>query len=471
MKQRLTQKQVQKLVMTQDLRQSIQMLQYSALELKDYIENEIIENPFLELTESGDLGGDSQPEDSDRADTASDEYAESASHFDDTSDFSGIPDKEASDRKQLAIENTAAISTGLASHLLEQVQLTSLTEEEKDIAEVLISALDDQGLLGKDFESLVEASGFNPALADKVRKVIASFDPAGCAAVSIQESLIFQAQLLPKSKSVVDAIFLLKNHFEDLADLSLHQLSEKSHLTPDEIDSAFLVIRSLEPVPARQFSSKTIDYVIPDVIVKEVDDTLRVFANDSWIPDLRINDDYAKILADDAFRRMKAADRDYLKTKMSSASFLIKGISQRRETLLRTMTALVDFQYDFFMKGPGNLKPLNLSQVAEALNLHESTVSRITTNKYAETQWGVFELKYFFARGIKRLDGSEAESANSVQDRIGELIANETEPLSDQVIADLLKKEGIRIARRTVAKYRSQLGIAVADQRRLHKKE
>lgn len=463
MKQRLVQKQVQKLVMTQDLRQSIELLQYSSLELKDRIEQEMIENPFLELAETDASADRPAREESDQAGEAV--------HYDDASDYSGLPDREASDRKQQAIENTAAMAHGLAAHLLEQIHLTDLTEEEQSVAEVLVSALDARGLLTEDPEVLVRESGFDPRHARKVQRVIASLDPPGCAARTVQESLIFQAELHPEKETAADAIVLLRNFLAELEEMKLPLIVESSGLSEERVNRAIELIRSLEPIPARRFSSQTVEYIVPDVIVMEIDGSLRVFLNDSWIPDLRINEDYAKILEAEAFHTMKAEDKEYLRSRLHSASFLIRAIKQRQRTLLRTMKAIVDFQEEFFRCGPGHLRPLTLRTIAEELNLHESTVSRITSNKYVQTRWGVFELKYFFARGLKKLDGTEGESATGVQDRIRALIEAETEPLSDQEIANLLKKEGIRIARRTVAKYRGILGIPVAELRRKHKKE
>ncbi len=463
MKQRLVQKQVQKLVMTQDLRQSIELLQYSSLELKDRIEQEMIENPFLEMAE-----GDSGPELPAREET---DYSQEASHYDDASDFSGVPDREASDRKQQAIENTATQAPGLSAHLLEQIQLTDLSDEERRVAEVLLSALDSNGLLGQDPETLIKESGFDPRLAEKVQRVVASLDPPGCAARSVQQSLIFQAEQHPDKEIAAHAILLLKDFLPELEEGNLEAVAERSGLSIETVEQAIELIRSLEPVPARHYSSMAIEYIIPDVIVMDIDGTPKVFPNDSWIPDLRINEDYARILEGEAVRTMKAEDRDYLKNRMHSASFLIRGLKQRRRTLLRTMNSIVGFQEEFFRRGPGHLKPLNLRMVAEELGLHESTVSRITSNKYVQTRWGVFELKYFFARGLKKLDGVESESSASIQERIRTIVENETDPLSDQAIADILKKEGIRIARRTVAKYRGILGIPVAETRRQHKKE
>lgn len=463
MKQRLVQKQVQKLVMTQDLRQSIELLQYSSLELKDRIEQEMIENPFLELAEADVNAERPAREEAD--------YAGEASHYDDASDYSGMPDREASDRKQQAIENTAAMAPGLAAHLLEQIHLTDLSDEEQSVAEVLLSALDGQGLLTEDPAILLQESGFDSRHAEKVQRVIASLDPPGCAARSVQQSLIFQAELHPEKRVAADAILLLRDFLPELEDGDRQLIIDRSGLSAERVEKAIELIRSLEPVPARHFSQQTVEYVVPDVIVMEIDGMPKVFPNDSWIPDLRINEDYARILEAEAFRTMKTEDKDYLKNRMHSASFLIRGLKQRRRTLLRTMNAIVGFQEEFFRRGPGHLKPLNLRMVAEELSLHESTVSRITSNKYVQTRWGVFELKYFFARGLKKLDGVESESSTSIQDRIRILIESESEPLSDQAIANILKKEGIRIARRTVAKYRGILGIPVAESRRSHKKE
>lgn len=464
MKQRLVQKQVQKLVMTQDLRQSIELLQYSSLELKDRIEQEMIENPMLELAEAETPGPVDSPQNAERKDADVRDVAAEVSHYDDASDYGGPPDYEASDRKQQAIENTASAVPGLAAHLLEQIQLTDLDEASLRAAEVIVSALDSRGFLTDDAETLLRESGLDPGLAPKVLSTIAALDPPGCGARSIQEALILQARLLlPRSK---DALLLLDTHLDLLEGGDVERISATSGISVERVAAAIDLIRTLEPHPGHLYSSASVNYIIPDVIVMDVDGALRVFPNDSWIPDLRINEDYAKILESETFQAMKAEDREYLRTRYNSASWLIRGLRQRRQTLLRAMQSIVGFQQEFFAKGPGNLRPLNLRMVAEDLGLHESTVSRITSNKYVQTRWGVFELKYFFARGLKRLDGTESESSTSIQDRIRMLIAAETEPLSDQAIADILKKQGIRIARRTVAKYRGLLHLPAAELRR-----
>ncbi|MBW7856711.1 MAG: RNA polymerase factor sigma-54 [Leptonema sp. (in: Bacteria)] len=470
MKQRLVQKQTQKLMMTQELRQSIELLQYSALDLRDLIEQEIIENPFLEITES------TSTEIS--ASTQTTDYQQEASHFDDASDYSGIPDYEASDRKQQTIENTAELRPSLAAHLLEQIHLTRLTEKEQDAAEVILSALDDKGFLTQDASILLSESGFDANLAPKLQRTIAALDPIGCGANDMQQSLIFQAELKPISQQRIDALLLLKKYFDSFKKLDVEKMAKQASISIERTQAAIEYIQSLEPVPGRNFSSGNVEYVVPDVIVIETEDRdsnnnskLMVLINDSWIPDLHVNDEYVKIIEADQFTLMKTEDQDYLKTKFHLASFLIRGIRQRQRTLLRTTKAIVKFQEDFFYRGPRHLKPLNLKQVAEDLRLHESTVSRVTSNKYVQTKWGVYELKYFFVRGIKSVDGLEVESSTNVQDRIRLLIEKEkSKPLSDQNISDILKKEGIKIARRTVAKYRSSLGIPSADARRTHKK-
>lgn len=465
MKQRLVQKQTQKLMMTQELRQSIELLQYSALDLRDFIEQEIVENPFLEINESASTESENSTLKNQNTD-----HQQEASHFDDSSDYSGLPDYEASDRKQQAIENTAELRPNLAAYLLDQIHLTQLTEEEQEAAEVILSAINDKGFLTQDAATLLRESGFDENLAPKLQRAIASLDPTGCGGIDMQQSLIFQAELQPISQSRIDALLILKNYFDLFKTLDVEKTAKQVNLDLERAQAAISFIQTLEPMPGRNFNSGTVQYVVADVIVIEVDGSLKVLINDSWIPDLQINSEYAKIVEAEQLASMKAEDQLYLKTKFNSASFLIRGIRQRQRTLLRAMNAIVKFQEDFFYRGPRHLKPLNLKQVAEEIRLHESTVSRVTSNKYVQTKWGVYELKYFFARGIKSIDGVEVESSTNVQDRIRIVIEQESKPLSDQNIADILKKEGIRIARRTVAKYRALLGIPSADERRIHKK-
>ncbi|MEQ8353395.1 MAG: RNA polymerase factor sigma-54 [Leptospiraceae bacterium] len=457
--QQLVQKQTQRLVMTQDLRQSIELLPLSNLELSERIQTELLENPLLELKEEEETSR----EPAERPAPSTDDAAESESRSrEEYSDYGQI-DYEGADRKNQFLQNAVTSHSSLQEYLTEQLRLTNLNAEEFEAATIIISAIDQRGFLTESPEVLLEDQKLSAGTISKILATIRELDPSGCGVAGVQEALLVQAALANAEPFVLK---LLEHHFEDLEKLDYKKIEKETGSNEARIHSALQFIRTLEPFPGTRYSTREPDYVVPDLIVVEMDDRINVIINDDWIPALQINESYKKLLSGG-----KEGDTEYLDTKLSSATWLLRGIKQRRQTLYRTMQTIVEQQEEFFRKGHGHLVPLTLREVADDLEMHESTISRITTNKYVQTRWGIFELKYFFTSALKKADGGKGESSTNIKERVQKLVDAEdpTAPLSDQEIADRIATEGVSIARRTVAKYRKILNIPSAERRRILK--
>jgi RNA polymerase sigma-54 factor len=447
MKQRIEQRQVQKLVLTQTLKQSIELLQYSQLELQEKLEEEAKVNPFIKIKKK--------------------EYIPYGI-------FDTYLDYEATEKKHKAIENVAAKNQSLYSHLLEQVEYLNLTEKDKEGIKILISSLDRNGFLNQDPYKLLEPLGFSPREILNLRKTIASLEPYGCGAIDYLESLIFQLELkkdIPESK---DAIFILTNCKKELEEQNLKAIKEKTGFDEDKIQRILSLIRTLNPFPGREYSYEETIYIEPDVyvFVEEIehngnkDYKIDVVLNDKTIQNIEFNKDYINQIQKE--KKLSQKEIEELKKKYYNAQSLIYAIQQRNETLLKVTKSIVKFQKEFFINGK-HLQPLKLRDIAEDVGIHESTVSRVCTHKYVYTKWGTFELKYFFRRGLKQINNKNAITTDDVKELIKQIINNEdkTIPLKDNEIVDILLKKGIKISRRTVAKYRKDLGIPSVSKRKL----
>ncbi len=488
--QNLVQKQTQRLVITQDLRQSIELLPLSNLELSERIQKEILENPLLEEreSESGENSAaaqavpaekpktegqdDGEGEDSWRSETseraAERDFGSREYNRNDYSPGDAARGAERAEQKHQFIQNGVSSNESLADHLLWQLRMSDLESAEIEAGEMIISAIDERGFLVEPLEDLIAGTEVKFADASRALEQIHGFDPIGCGARDIPSSLLVQARLLHPEDLITRR--LLAEHFEDLEKLDYKKIERVTGYSRDDIETSLQFVRTLEPYPGTLFAGRQPEYIVPDVLIVDLTDGFEVVINDDWLPTLGINDEYRDMLRS---TRKQTEDREYLQTKLTSAQWLIKSIRQRRQTLYRVMKAILEFQEDFFRNGQGHLRPLTLRMVAEKVELHESTVSRITTNKYAQTRWGVFELKYFFSSSLRSSGGgSEKHSARSIQDRIRILVEEEDDenPLSDQEIMEKIKAEGVQIARRTVAKYRKILKILPADRRKKLKK-
>lgn len=473
--QHLVQKQTQKLVITQDLRQSIELLPMSNLELADKIQKEVLENPMLEIPEefekpegaettSLEAAADIQeraapePEDPEAREAFPDIPLRDEPY---TSGESAASGQERSDKKHQFLQNQIRTQETLADHLLWQIRMSDLSDGQMEAAEIIVSCIDEKGYLTMELEEIVQDTELNLSDAKQALDQIKRCDPVGCGARTVAECLKTQVQILyPLERT---AITILSDHFEDLEKLDFKKM-EKAGLIEADIEAALKVLRSLEPYPGTLFSPARHDYIVPDMSVQEVDGKFEVFVQDEWIPDLKINDRYKNLLKSQT--RFSGEDREYLTAKLNSATWLIKSIRQRRDTMIQVMRSIVRHQTAFFEQGPGNLRPLTLREIAGDVELHESTISRITTNKYVQTRWGIFELKHFFSSSLRNSDGGDDHSARNIKERIQRIVHEETDPLSDQDIVQILKKEGVEIARRTVAKYRKVLRILPADRRK-----
>jgi RNA polymerase sigma-54 factor len=486
--QQITHKQLQKLIMTQDLRQSIELLPLSNQELLERIQNEIIENPFLEETsspetenpKSGTIENHMEPEvqsglegNRDFQESRKSQESESGENFLHTdSSISSEFQADSSDSKHLFIQNGLTRAETLSEHLLWQLHLSDLNEKEMEAGEFLISAIDNHGFLNGDPAQLTEGTGISLSDALSALSQIYNFDPVGCGARDIGETLIIQTKILnPGNPPVEKVLNILENHLIDLEKLDYKKIEKETDLTSSEISSCIQFIKTLEPYPGTTYAPSRSNYIIPDLIVEENDGKTEIFVNDEWIPGIKINEEYLKIAADKKSVKTEA-DREYFQTRLNSANWLLKSIEQRRITMYKVMRAIADIQESFFLHGPNFIKGLTLKEIAEIIQMHESTVSRITTNKYVQTKWGIFELKYFFSSSLKSSTGGDNHSATAIKDRIKVLVDSEDpqNPLSDTDLVNILVKEGVDIARRTVAKYRNTLKIQPADQRKKIKK-
>ncbi len=462
----------QQLVMTPQLQQAIKLLQLNRLELQQTVQQELLENPMLELAEPGD----GEPELPDEAEEvkASEKTEEVDVKEQDSQDFdwenylgeySSAPSSgEGSyreDREAPSYESMHSRSPSLKDHLIWQLRMASLSEQQMEIGAEIIGNLNPDGYLQSPLADIAETLECDEAAVEEVLKVIQQFDPLGVAARDMQECLLIQAVELYPGQDLLHEI--LENHLDDLERRNYQAIAKKQGVPLDEVVEAVHLLRRLEPKPGRQVSDEEPQYITPDIYVDKVDGEYVIMLNEDGLPKLRVNNFYKEALASGASPEAK----EYVQNKLRSALWLIRSIHQRQRTIYKVTESIVKHQKDFLDRGVAFLRPMVLRDVAEDVGMHESTISRVTTNKYVHTPQGVYELKYFFSSGINKVEGG-AVASEAVKERIRRLIAEEDakKPLSDQAIADLLKRENIDIARRTVAKYREMLGILPSSRRR-----
>lgn len=452
----LSLEQTQKLIMTPELRQAIAILQMSAMDLSQFVEEELQENPLLERTDD-ETGKDQVDEvrDEEKFDIDWQEY------FQDSSDLgdSGGPINRDSEYNYEAFVTKAP---SLTEHLSFQLSLSSCPKAVAVIVMYLIGNLDGRGYLKISLDEVAKVLHSNDDQVAAALEVLQSMEPVGIGARSLEECLLLQVKYLNIDNPLLEPI--IKEHLEDLAQGKFNKVAAKLGASVQEVQSAVDAIRMLEPKPARNFThAEETRYIVPDVVVEKVDDEYIILVNDVSAPRIRVNNSYKY-----AVKQSKDDDtRKYVENKLNSALWLIRSIEQRRMTLYRVANTLVELQREFLDYGVKYLKPLNLKDVANRLELHESTISRATSNKYIQTPQGVFEMKYFFSTAIKREAGNDV-SAESIKKLLQEVVAGEDpkKPLSDQKIADLMANKGIKISRRTVTKYRDELGIPSTSQRK-----
>jgi RNA polymerase sigma-54 factor len=473
MEARLTLRQTQRLVMTPMLQQAIQLLQLSTIELQELLQKELTENPMLEESpaEEGPAPEpapeaptlDATPPDA-PATTEAPEVPELP--FDLTEIMFGPPDErtlvQQEQHEETRFENFVGGTTSLADHLDEQLRLSVAETEVRLAGEEIIGNLDEDGYLRATLEEMSEKTHLPLAVFEAALALVQSFDPPGVGARDLRECLLIQLRQQTDPDPL--AVEILEGHFDAFQRCKYAELARALKRDPDRVQEAVEEIANLEPKPGRRFAPSDTRYVVPDVYVHKTDDGYAIVLNDDGIPRLRINPYYRSMLG----RDKEDGARRYVEDRLRSAIWLIKSVHQRQRTLYRVTDSIVKFQKEFLAGGLPHLRPLSLRDVAEDIGMHESTVSRVTTNKYVQTPQGLFELKFFFHSGIASGRG-EMVSSISVKKMIQDLVGQESQqkPLSDQEITRALKQGGLSIARRTVAKYREELGILPSHQRKL----
>lgn len=480
---RQVQKLAQQLVMTPQLQQAIKLLQLSRVELEELISKELQENPALEEEPVAE-GGEKLEEEPERGVetpeslreqtinrelSAADkigtldwqEYIESHSNSIHGSLNEGASQEEGEGAPSW--ENTLSKKTSLEDHLVWQLRLSRLTEREEVIGLYIIGNLDENGYLSPSLEEVCQATGATLEEAERALRQIQFFDPVGVGARNLSECLLVQLEGLNLAGSL--AARIVADHLSQLENKRYEKLARELGVSVDEVAEAAHLISSLEPKPARAFGDDEARPIIPDVSVEKIDDQYVVFLNDEGVSRLRVSSLYRRLAGQEGEEAEQA--RQYLQEKVRAATWLIKSIHQRQQTLYRVTQSIFKFQSEFLDHGVSHLKPMVLRDVAEDIRMHESTVSRATASKYVHTPHGLFELKYFFQSGVKAGNGEDV-AAETVKEKIRSIIAmeNPVRPYSDQYIASLLGKRAIDIARRTVAKYRETMGILPSSKRR-----
>ena len=463
----------QQLIMTPQLQMAIKLLQLSRLELMDTIRTELEENPALEEVPEG-TPAEQSTEQMEAATAESPEVKEVTiddkiqedidwSNYLDEYNTPGRVHHESEGRDTPRFEAFIASHESLNDHLLWQFLMTKPDKEEERIASLIIGNLNKDGYLDVSVEEIANTSGSPSEKIEEIISIIQTFDPIGVCARDLSECLLIQAKFLDLDDTIV--IDIIANHLSHLEKRNYKAICKALKKSMDEVVSAINVIKSLEPKPGRQFNDETPQYINPDIYVYKLEDEFVIMLNDDGMPKLRVNSLYKSSISHG--KNISGEAEDYIQGKMRSAAWLIKSIHQRQKTIYRVMESILRFQREFFDKGIAHLKPMVLRDVAQDIQMHESTISRVTTNKYAFTPQGIFELKYFFNSSISRSEGGSIASA-SVQDKIRQIIAGEDpkKPYSDDKIAQILKEDHINIARRTVAKYREMLKVLPSNKRK-----
>jgi RNA polymerase sigma-54 factor len=472
--QKLHTKLVQKLILSPSLQQAIKLLPMSTLELADLLNQEMVENPLLEEVPTEELqpAEQQQPEKQDaqpateKPDTWDD--ADYDYFFGDYLD-DGYRSRTPSEVKELPpIENTLSTAASLADHLFWQLSLQTHDDRVKEIGRAIIGNLDDDGYLVASVEEIAAMGEWPVADVEKALQHVQTFDPIGVAARDLQECLWLQIRHLglegePSEKIVTEHLRLLQNH-------QVPEIARKLGMPIEELKQHIEIIRNLDPKPGSRYNPAQSQYVIPDVYVVKVEDQYVAMLNEEGLPQLRISPVYRRLLdkSGQAGGTEAGETRAYVKDKFRSALWLIKSVDQRQKTIHKVATSIINFQREFLEQGIEYLRPLVLRDVANDIGMHESTVSRVVNNKYMHTPQGVFEMKYFFHSGISSSYG-ESVSSVTIKQRIRKIIENEDprKPLSDSKIVSILQKEGLMLARRTIAKYREELKIPTSNQRKV----
>ena len=447
--------QTQKLVMTPELKQAIEMLQYSQLELTDFLQEELMTNPVLEMetleppVEKKEIG------------SLEHDWKSIAVSLREHNEKHRVL-TQASKDDETVFEHTVGDEASLLDHLLVQLQFTDLKNIEREIAVYIIENIDENGYLDLTSDEVTVKFSVNVEVFNRLLTTIQGFEPIGVAARNLQECL--KLQILADETAHILALAIVERHLKDLAENKLALIAKTLNARLEDVQRATDYIKTLEPKPGRKFTGNIdVRYIVADVAVEKHQDGYQVIVNDSTAPKLNISTFYQNVLQTDDHSEAS----EYISKKLNSALRLIKSIEQRRNTIFRVVTAIVEEQKEFFERGPLYLKTLTLKDIADTIGVHESTVSRAVSGKYLQCIHGLFEIKFFFQSGVSSEMG-EGVSSETVKKIIKEQIDKEDQkkPLSDQHLADLLNELGIRISRRTVAKYRDEMLIAATSKRK-----
>jgi RNA polymerase sigma-54 factor len=474
----------QSLTLTPQLQQTIRLLQYSTLELQQQVQEMLEQNPMLDAEDPAQdpptteiqkpeskekEASDTEPKPLDENQSIPDELALDTSW---DAIYDSLPTLNSGSRDTGDfLENQSGLQADLREHLLSQLTLTPITDIDQFIGHTLILNISDDGYLDDTLEnilvSLVDELEDEELTLEDVRVVqhlIMQLDPLGCCSINLRESLQVQLQHRPESDAVTHALKLVGDFFPDLEKQNLKLLTKKSGFSTDQIEAAFDLIRTLNPRPGGGIGNSQADYVVPDVYVVQHNEKWVVSLNPDISPRLRVHPFYSTLLK----RGDKSKDNRYMRDQLQEARWFIKSIQSRNDTILRVAEVIVEKQQGYFEQGEEAMKPMVLRDVAETLGMHESTISRVTTQKYMLTPKGIVEFKYFFSSHLDTADGGNA-SATAIRAMIRSLISDENpqKPLSDSKITTiLLQEKGIKVARRTVAKYREAMQISPSNERK-----
>jgi RNA polymerase sigma-54 factor len=482
----------QQLVMTPQLQQAIKLLQLSRMELVDLVREEMMENPILEdgVDTAAELGKE-DPESKQEAElsgetelpasaqnekldataevTGAESTSESAAvneidwenYIESYSSTPSTPSYKPANDELPSLESTLTRKTSLEDHLVWQLRMSNLPPDEESVGMLIIGNLDNDGYLKEPpLADIADEAQVPIETADRVLAKIQNFDPLGVGARNLSECLLIQARQIGADDEIL--VKMITEHLSNLEKKNYQAIARDLKEPVEEIYEAAKVIMTLNPKPGREYSTEEPHYITPDVYVHKVGEKFFVVPNDDGLPKLKISGFYKTALGGSG----KA--KEYIQDKLRSAQWLIRSIQQRQRTIVKVTESIIKFQREFFEKGIAHLKPLILREVAEDINMHESTISRVTTNKYVHTPQGIFELKFFFNSGIRLTTDDDKLASEAVKTKIKQLIATEDprHPFSDQKIVELLRDQTIDIARRTVAKYREQLGILSSSKRK-----
>jgi RNA polymerase sigma-54 factor len=472
---RLEARMTQSVVMTPRLQQAIKLLQFNHLDMVQHVQEAMLENPTIEVIPDSDGSSNDAPQDLvQKATESQNDLLEQRNGNEGNIDWERFLEQlgDKGPRQNGAtggtihddlppIETNLTYGESLTDHLMFQLQMARCGEDERAGAEAIIRNLDERGYLtASSLEELAADAEVDGEVMEEALELVQGFDPVGCGSRDLSECLVVQARLQFPEDDTFEQI--LRKHLQNLERRNYAAIARDLGLDLEDVIEYHKMIQELDPLPGRGFGSDDARYITPDIFIEKRNDEWVVTLNEDGMPELRVSRYYQKIL-----RGASKTDKEYLLDKLRGAEFLIKSINMRRRTIRKVMESIVKHQREFFDGGVDHLRPLVLQAVADDVGRHMSTVSRVTTNKYVHTPHGTFELKYFFSAAVKQQAGGDM-AAEAIRSRIRQMVGDEDQknPLSDQQIADSLKRDGITVARRTVAKYREGMGILSSSKRK-----